>query len=125
MHSCLVCIGSNYNRKENLLLARRRLTDLFPSIRFAEEQDTKPLFFHNPALFSNQVAAFFSADSAEKVVEALKTIEREAGRLPNDKKIEKVCLDIDLLMYDDVVRKPEDMQKAYVQQGIEELSVVR
>ena len=39
MHSCLICIGSNYNRKENLLLARRRLTALFPSIRFTGEQD--------------------------------------------------------------------------------------
>ena len=25
VHKCIICIGSNYNRKENLLLARRRL----------------------------------------------------------------------------------------------------
>lgn len=78
MHSCLICIGSNYNRKENLLLARRRLTALFPSIRFTGEQETRPLFFRNPALFSNQIARFYTDADAERVVKELKTIEREA-----------------------------------------------
>ena len=82
MHSCLICIGSNYNRKENLLLARRRLTALFSSIRFTGEQETRPLFFRNPALFSNQMARFYTDADAERVVKELKTIEREAGRSP-------------------------------------------
>ena len=86
MHSCLICIGSNYNRKENLLLARRRLTALFPSIRFTGEQETRPLFFRNPALFSNQMARFYTDADAERVVKELKTIEREAGREQEDKK---------------------------------------
>ena len=67
MHKCIICIGSNYNRKENLLLARKRLADLFPSIRFTTERETQPLFFRSPALFSNQVALFFSEAEEEKV----------------------------------------------------------
>ena len=38
----------------------------------------------------------------------LKAIEQSAGRRPGDKKEEKVCLDIDLLTFDDRVLKPED-----------------
>ena len=98
MHKCIICIGSNYNRKENLLLARRRLVDLFPTIRFTSEQETRPLFFRSPALFSNQVALFFS--EAEE---------------------EKVCLDIDLLFFDDRVLKPEDLKREYIVKGLEEL----
>lgn len=67
VHKCIICIGSNYNRKENLLLARRRLVDLFPTIRFTSEQETRPLFFRSPALFSNQVAMFFSEAEEERV----------------------------------------------------------
>ena len=115
MHSCLICIGSNYNRKENLLLARRRLTALFPSIRFTGEQETRPLFFRNPALFSNQVARFYTDADAERVVKELKTIEKE------DKKREKVCLDIDLLVFDNRVLKPEDLKRDYILKGLEEL----
>ena len=121
MHSCLICIGSNYNRKENLLLARRRLTALFPSIRFTGEQETRPLFFRNPALFSNQVAPLFTDAGAERVVKELKTIEKEAGREKEDKKREKVCLDIDLLVFDNRVLKPEDLKRDYILKGLEEL----
>ena len=121
MHSCLICIGSNYNRKENLLLARRRLTALFPSIRSTGEQETRPLFFRNPALFSNQVARFYTDADAERVVKELKTIEKEAGREKEDKKREKVCLDIDLLVFDNRVLKPEDLKRDYILKGLEEL----
>ena len=121
MHSCLICIGSNYNRKENLLLARRRLTALFPSIRFTGEQETRPLFFRNPALFSNQEARFYTDADAERVVKELKTIEKEAGREKEDKKREKVCLDIDLLVFDNRVLKPEDLKRDYILKGLEEL----
>ena len=106
MHKCIICIGSNYNRKENLLLARRRLVDLFPTIRFTSEQETRPLFFRSPALFSNQVAMFFSEAEEERVRKELKAIEQSAGRRPEDKKEEKVSLDIDLLSFDDRVLKP-------------------
>ena len=119
MHSCLICIGSNYNRKENLLLARRRLTALFPSIRFTGEQETRPLFFRNPALFSNQMARFYT--DAERVVKEMTPHDREAGREQEDKKKEKVCLDIDLLVFDDRILRPEDLQREYVRKGLEEL----
>lgn len=102
-------------------MARRRLTDLFPSIRFTTEQETKPLFFRSPALFSNQVAQFFSDVEEEGVRKELKAIEQSAGRRPEDKKEEKVCLDIDLLAFDDRVLKPEDLKREYIVKGLEEL----
>lgn len=123
MYKCIVCIGSNYNRKENLLLARRKLTDLFPSIRFTSEQETQPLFFSSPALFSNQVALFFSEAEEERVKKELKAIEKIAGRRPEDKQKEKVCLDIDLLSFDDRVLKPDDLKREYVVKGLKELKI--
>ncbi|WP_303014325.1 2-amino-4-hydroxy-6-hydroxymethyldihydropteridine diphosphokinase [uncultured Bacteroides sp.] len=121
MHKCIICIGSNYKRKENLVLARRKLIDLFPTIRFASEQETQPLFFRSPALFSNQLALFFSEIEEEKIKKALKAIEKSAGRHPEDKKKEKICLDIDLLSFDDRILKPEDLKREYVMKGLEEL----
>lgn len=121
MHKCIICIGSNYKRKENLVLARRKLIDLFPTIRFASEQETQPLFFRSPALFSNQLALFFSEIGEEKIKKALKAIEKSAGRHPGDKEKEKICLDIDLLSFDDRILKPEDLKREYVMKGLEEL----
>lgn len=121
VHKYIICIGSNYKRKENLLYARRRLTDLFPSIRFASEQETEPLFFKSPELFSNQVAQFFSEADEATVKKQLKAIEVAAGRRPEDKKKEKICLDIDLLVSDNRMLRPEDMEREYIVKGLEEL----
>ena len=117
-----ICIGSNYNREENLLLARQQLTALFPSICFAEEEETEPFLLSNPALFTNQVARFQTEKSLEQIEVHLKTIERIAGRFPEDKALEKVVLDIDLLLCDHVVLKPKDIEHHYIMKGISQLN---
>lgn len=117
-HKCLICMGSNYNREMNMLLARRKLIESFPSICFMPERLTEPLYFHNPSLFSNQLAVFRSEEKLEKVQNILKEIEWKVGRRPEDKKEEKVCLDIDLLLYDNQILKPEDWKREYVLQSL-------
>lgn len=121
MPVCIICLGSNERRRENLPLARQELSILFPTIRFATEQDTEPLYFANPALFANQVAVFATELPKVAVLRALKAIERQAGRLPGDKQQERVCLDIDLLCYGDQVLKPRDLKREYVVDGLKEL----
>ena len=120
-----ICIGSNEHRKENLALARKRLIELYPDIRFSAEMDTEPLFFRRPALFSNQVARFASDDNAEEVTLRLKAIEREAGRMPEEKKREIVRLDIDLLSCDGKVLRPKEMKRDYICRGMRELERLR
>ena len=97
-----ICIGSNERRKDNLALARKRLSELFPDIRFSAETDTQPLFFRRQALFANQVARFMSDCDVHEIILYLKSIEREAGRTSEEKKQEIVRLDIDLLSCDTV-----------------------
>lgn len=116
-----ISIGSNERRMENMALARQRLTELFSDIRFSEEEETKPLFFHRSNLFSNQVARFVSDEAVTDVVARLKAIEREAGRLPEEKKQEIVRLDIDLLSGGDTVYKPEDLKRDYIVRGLKQL----
>ena len=93
--------------------------DLFPTVRFTSKQETRPLFFRRPALFSYQVAMFFSDAEEERVRKELKAIEQSAGRRPEDKKEEKVSLDIDLLSYDDRILRPEDLKREYIVKGLE------
>ena len=116
-----ISIGSNKYRKDNLALARKRLSELFPGIRFSMEADTKPLFLDRPALFSNQVARFVSDCDAREIISCLKAIEKESGRTPEEKKQEIVRLDIDLLSCDGTVYKVEDMKRDYVRRALSEL----
>lgn len=118
-----ISIGSNEQRKANLALARKRLSDFFPGIRFSTEEETTPLYLHRPDLFSNQVARFMSDRQAGEVIARLKTIEQEAGRTSEEKEQEIVRLDIDLLACDSMIYKPEDWKRDYIVRGLQELEL--
>ena len=114
-HACFLCMGSNTETYKNLLFARGRLQEFFPDIHFGEEAWTEARTFrHNRAPFLNQTGRFHTPLSKDKVMVIFKQIERQAGRTKDDKLNEIVKLDIDLLQYDGIVLKPEDMKLPYV-----------
>lgn len=119
IHSCLICIGSNTNKNENVKTARKELEELFPDIKFGEEMLTDPLYFtSNPEMFLNQIATFHTGMNVEEIKIHFRSIEVQSGRLPSDKEKEIVKLDIDLLTYDKEILKPKDMQRDYIKKGI-------
>ena len=122
-HSCLLCMGCNLDRTAHMTSARRDLENHFPGIRFGTEMETEAIGSGFLSPFSNQVALLHTSLSAQEVHTLLKQIERNHGRVPDDKAQGIVRMDIDLLTYDHVVLKPADMEKPYVQAGIEELGV--
>lgn len=120
-----VCIGSNEHRHDNLAFARRRLSELFPGIRFSHEVDTLPECLRRANLFANQVARFESEMNPGEVSCQLKSIEREAGSTRQERAGEIIRLDVDLLSCDGRVYKPDDWARKYVKDGIKELEADR
>lgn len=120
----VISIGSNECRQESMLLARRRLSELFADIRFSAEIETVPLLMQRTCMFSNQMACFYSDWCLDDVRLCLKHIECEAGRLPEDKLKEIVKLDIDVLMCGGNVIRSEDWGREYVQCGLKELNIL-
>ena len=121
-HSCLLCSGSNLDRLAHMESARRALAEAFPGIRFGREMETEAIGSGFLSPFSNQVAQLTTPLSAEEVRTILKSIEKENGRLPEDKAQGIVKLDIDLLKFDDAILKPQDLEKSYVLEGLAELA---
>lgn len=114
-HTCFLCMGSNTESSKNLQFAREWLQRFFPDIRFGEEMQTEArTFYHNRTPFLNQTGRFHSDMPKEEIVAICKHIERLAGRTQEDKSREIVKLDIDLLQYDHLILKPEDMKLPYV-----------
>ena len=120
-HTCLLSIGTNYNRATYMAYARQDLKKHFPNIRFSTEVETEAIGSRFLSPFNNQVAIFETTLSADEVHTILKQIECDHGRLPTDKSYGVVKMDIDLVKYDDLVLKPEDMEREFVKTGIEEL----
>ncbi|MBR5541878.1 MAG: 2-amino-4-hydroxy-6-hydroxymethyldihydropteridine diphosphokinase [Bacteroides sp.] len=117
-HTCLLCLGSNLDAAIRLSAARSALLSLFPDIRFSPEMVTEAIGSGFLSPFHNQVAHFTTLLNAESIRAILKDIEQAQGRLPEDKANGIVKLDIDLLMYDDCVLKPKDMEREFVIEGI-------
>ena len=120
-HSCLLCLGSNSNRHFHMEEARKALMKLFPNIRFSKEMTTEAIGDKFLSPFSNQVAKLETSLTIEEIRNLLKKIEKENRRLPEDKEQGIVKLDIDLLTFDDLILKPNDMEKDYVLEGISSL----
>lgn len=124
IHNCLICMGSNTSSRQKIALARNELSTIFPDILFGKEMMTTPLFFKkNESLFCNQLGVFSTTFSIEEVKIRFRKIEKLAGRLPSDKIMEVVKLDIDLLKYDETILKPNDLQRDYIKKGLDDLEV--
>ena len=123
MHTCLLCLGSNLDASTRLSAARSALLSHFPDIRFSEEMVTEAIGSGFLSPFHNQVASLNTSLPAEQVRAILKSIEQGQDRLPKDKAQGIVKLDIDLLMYDDIVLKPKDMEREFVMEGMKSLDL--
>lgn len=122
-HQCLLCIGSNFEYIEKLSAARIALKHYFPDIIFGKEKKTKAIGNMWLSPFYNQVAVFNSTLSTENIKIIFKQIEKENGRIADDKSKGIVKLDIDLLSYDDMILKPDDISREYVTESLKELSL--
>lgn len=110
-------MGSNTEPASHLALARRELQHRFPDVWFSPEEVTAPIGMrHNQASFINQLACLSSDAQPKEIEQQLKEIEQLAGRTPEEKALEVVRLDLDLLMADEEVLRPKDLQRDFVQQ---------
>ena len=122
-HRCLISIGSNTNRDVNIKLAQKELSIHFQDIYLGKEQDTIPIGMLNPAHFTNQLAKCSTTLSIDEVKNIFKKIESQAGRLSDDKMDGIIKLDIDLLIYDNLVLKENDMKKDFIIEGLKEFEL--
>lgn len=92
------------------------LTQTFDSVLFSERLETEAYGnLAGSASFFNQLAIAYTPLAAEAVVARLKTIEKEIGRRPEDKANGLIPIDIDLLQWNDLILRSEDLKRDYNQ----------
>jgi len=122
-HLCLIALGSNCEASFNLDKARQQLQRHFPFIVWNRELETRPFQMQsNRSLFLNQVGYFCTDYSLDALYALLKATEIAVGREKKDKALEIIKIDIDLLIYDTEIVKPNDLNYAYISQSIKELN---
>lgn len=122
LNKVIVGLGSNQDKEKNMAHAVELLRDYFVSIRFSGAVYTEPVNMLNPSLFLNQVAVAFTEEEPDEIIKYFKSVEKQLGRMPEDKLKENIPIDIDLLQWNDRVLKPSDIQRSYIQTALLMLS---
>ena len=114
MHKVYLGLGSNLgDRKENLACAIRLIGERVGKVlRVSSFIETEPWGFKSDNVFVNAVILCETELSPRQVLRSTQKIEREMGRQKksNDGGYADRCIDIDILLYDDLRVDEPDLQ---------------
>ncbi|WP_416305508.1 2-amino-4-hydroxy-6-hydroxymethyldihydropteridine diphosphokinase [Neptunicella sp. SCSIO 80796] len=102
MAQIYISLGSNIERHQHITAGLDALEQAFSTIQISSVYESEAVGFAG-SHFYNLVAAASTSMSAEQVVQVLKQIEDNNGRVRGGKKFSPRTLDLDLLLYDDLV----------------------
>lgn len=104
-----ISIGSNIDREHNISSALRALEKQFGELIVSSTYETEPIGFSGN-LFYNLVVGINSDLEVKAVAKLLKQIEKNHGRTRNSQKFAARTLDLDLLLYGDLVISDDRLQ---------------
>lgn len=95
-YNIVICIGSNCDRETNVNRAQLLLKQLLPDISFSNAIQTRP-YSGGGEDYLNMLALSNCPADATTLQDQLKDIERRIGRRPEDKRVHRVAIDLDVL----------------------------
>ena len=101
-HQIYISVGSNIDRDQNTRAGLTDMAVIFSDMRLSTVYESEAVGFDG-SHFYNLVVAARTDLSVEDVCAALKNIEQHNGRQRGEKKFAPRTLDLDLLLYDDLV----------------------
>jgi len=102
MAQVYLSIGTNINRQENLSNGLNALHQHFGELRLSSLFESEAVGFDGSP-FYNMVVGFQTKLTIEVLSETLRNIEYQYGRALNAKKFSPRTLDLDILLYDELI----------------------
>lgn len=102
MAEVFLSIGSNIEPEKHIPRALSDLKTLFGPLRCSSLYETQAVGFEGP-VFHNMVAAFDSTRPPLEIATTLRALEERHGRTRNSQKFSSRTLDVDLILYGDLV----------------------
>lgn len=102
MAKVYLSIGSNIARARNIAFALAKLRDRYGELKLSSIYESDPVGFEGES-FYNVAVALESDDSPSELVRFFRAIEKQSGRARESPKYGPRTLDIDLLLYDELV----------------------
>ncbi|MDQ1362715.1 MAG: 2-amino-4-hydroxy-6-hydroxymethyldihydropteridine diphosphokinase [Pseudomonadota bacterium] len=109
MSSVFISLGSNIEREANTRAGVAALRARYGELQLSSVYESEAVGFAGGS-FYNMVIALQTAEPVEMVAQVLKNIEEQHGRLRQSPKFSSRTLDLDLLLYDDLVMHEPGIQ---------------
>jgi 2-amino-4-hydroxy-6-hydroxymethyldihydropteridine diphosphokinase len=103
-----VSIGSNIDRERHIRAAVVALRERFGTVQLSSVYESEAVGFDGDN-FLNMVVAFDTDLDVQAVAQALRAIEDEHGRVRSGPRFSSRTVDLDLLLYDDLVSRNDDL----------------
>lgn len=116
----LIALGTNVNQKQNIQKAMDLLRKTWHDILFTKLKWTKPIGMDTD-LFYNCLAYAKVDEDLPQVQQILKNIEKTCGNTEADRVLQKIQMDIDILMFGTHKLHEHDWQRSYIQELIQEI----
>jgi len=125
LHRFVLTLGSNSQPQKRLAFVRGELECLcFERLTFSPARESAPVCFGPPgAPLSPPPAGGGGRHPAKGHCSRAKELECRAGRTPDQRRSSpaEIPVDIDLIVWDRQVLKPQDLSRPYLIQGLEDL----
>lgn len=108
MERVYVGIGSNIDRENNIRGAVQALRQRFDTLILSQVYESQPVGFEG-ADFYNLVVGFETSLPVEQLLDELRAIEQNHGRKKTGKRFDARTLDLDLLLYNGMVRHDDEV----------------
>ena len=97
-----ISIGSNIDKDKNILASLQALEEHFGKLSISSIYESEPVGFTGDT-FYNLVVGFNSDLAVKEVAKQLRQIELDNGRTRDSQKFSARTLDLDLILYDDLI----------------------
>lgn len=116
----ILALGTNVNQERNMKQVRRLLVGTWPDMKFTIQKWTQPIGMASD-LFYNCLAYTKVEESLEELTEKVKNMERICGDTGAERSLNRIQMDIDILLYGDNKLHIDDWQRDYIQELMKEI----
>lgn len=108
MAQVFISVGSNINRRVNIRGGIDALRKQYGTLTLSRVYESAAVGFDGDN-FYNLVLAFESSDDVHSIVQRLREIEEQFGRVRHGPKFSSRTLDLDLLLYDQLILRDQGL----------------
>lgn len=121
MNTAIVMLGSNLDCERNLALAKEKINERYEVVQESKIVETTPHGSRYKDNFLNQAVEVLSDEDLANSISFFKNLEKEMGRTTESKNDGTVCIDIDIIFWNDKQIRGDYDRYGFVKTCVDEI----